>query len=897
MLDEQQFGDWCRKLGLSAQAENVIRQIRSSEPARLVRSNRGNVSGRYPSRKMGITIQFESHRNELAAIYDMEHCSTVLEFWDQPMPIKLKYRALSGRAVGVLHTPDFFVLRADSAGWEECKLEEDLRRLAESQPQRYCRTDDGKWCCPPGEDYARQFGLYYRLRSSAEINWVYQRNLIFLEDYLRAESAEISSEVEQSVRQSVSTQPGISLQELLRQDEAAIDAIYLLIATEKVYVNLNLAPLAEPGQVQVFADREVALAYAHINETGPRPSTHLIDLSCGALVSWDGRGWTIANVGERNIGLLGEGSAFMELSTEVFETLVRQAKITGLEAVTNSSQATVKELLVRAGPLDLTEANRRYKAIRPYLAKDKDAEANLPSRTIYRWLASYRQAERAYGNGYVGLLPRTSERGNRSLKLQEASRELMAEFITRDYESNKQKNKRSVYALLLRECEERGVMAPSYKTFAQAVGSRPHYEQTLKRQGARAAYIHEPFYFDLELTTPRHGDRPFEIVHLDHTELDIELICSRTGRNLGRPWASFLTDAFSRRLLAVILLYQVPSKVACMLTMRECVRRFGRLPQTLVVDSGREFQSAYFETLLACYECAKKTRPPAKSRFGSVVERLFGTTNTQFIYNLQGNTQSTRNLRQVTASVNPRDHAIWTLESLTLRLRQFAYEVYDTALHTTLGQSPREVFIQGLIRGGARGRRLIPYDEQFRMMSLPTTSKETATISPGKGVRLNYLYYWADAFRDPLVERTRVPVRYDPYDVGIAYAFVRKRWVRCISEHYRIFRGHSEQELLLAAAELHQRQRKMTSEGSITARRLANFLKSVEAEELLLTQRLRDAAVKQSLDLIESDSDLADTTKAIGQDSPYEGQGEMATNETSAESTSESDCRELLPDY
>ena len=113
----------------------------------------------------------------------------------------------------------------------------------------------------------------------------------------------------------------------------------------------------------------------------------------------------------------------------------------------------------------------------------------------------------------------------------------------------------------------------------------------------------------------------------------------------------FSDGRVSRRLLAVILLYQAPSKVACMLTMRQCGRRFGRLPQTLVVDGGREFQSAYFETLLACYECAKKTRPPAKSRFGSVVERLFGTTNTQFIYNLQGKTQSTRNVRQVTASV------------------------------------------------------------------------------------------------------------------------------------------------------------------------------------------------------------------------------------------------------
>jgi len=69
MLDAHQFDDWCRRLGLGPQAERVIRQIRSLPPARHVRSGRGNVSGRYPSRKMGVTIQFESHRNELAAIY------------------------------------------------------------------------------------------------------------------------------------------------------------------------------------------------------------------------------------------------------------------------------------------------------------------------------------------------------------------------------------------------------------------------------------------------------------------------------------------------------------------------------------------------------------------------------------------------------------------------------------------------------------------------------------------------------------------------------------------------------------------------------------------------------------------------------------------------------------
>lgn len=117
------------------------------------------------------------------------------------------------------------------------------------------------------------------------------------------------------------------------------------------------------------------------------------------------------------------------------------------------------------------------------------------------------------------------------------------------------------------------------------------------------------FYWELEFTTPRHGDRPFEVGHIDHTLLDIELVCSRTGGPLGRPWATLLIDAYSRRILAVYLTFDEPSYRSCMMVVRICVQRFSRLPETIVVDGGAEFSSTYFETLLAAFECTKKQRP------------------------------------------------------------------------------------------------------------------------------------------------------------------------------------------------------------------------------------------------------------------------------------------------
>ena len=88
MLSAHEVGGLCDRLGLSAEARATIETIRSSPPARRVRSAAGNVAVRYPSRKMGVTIQAESHRVELAGLYEYEHDQQVVEFYDQPLATK-----------------------------------------------------------------------------------------------------------------------------------------------------------------------------------------------------------------------------------------------------------------------------------------------------------------------------------------------------------------------------------------------------------------------------------------------------------------------------------------------------------------------------------------------------------------------------------------------------------------------------------------------------------------------------------------------------------------------------------------------------------------------------------------------------------------------------------------
>ncbi len=520
MLTQTQLTALYQQLGLSEVARAVVDKIRDSPPTRRVGSRRGNVSVRYPSRKMGLVIQAESHKNELAGIYEMEYDPDTLEYYDQPGPIQLIYPSKNGRSVTVRHTPDFFVLRSQSMGWEEWKTEAELIKLSEQQPHRYVRGVDETWSCPPGEAYAQPFGFFYRIRSSAEIDWVFQRNLRFMEDYLRDDCPEVNPAIVTAVIKLVQEQPGLNLTALRAQVEGVEpDSLYRLIVTDQIYCDLRAIPLTEPDRVKVYLNREIGQMY-RLAEGVSRPlGSSRLQVRIGERLLWDNRLWFMVNLGEQQHWLQAEDGRLVTLPIPIFENLVNQGAIKSEGAGEEPLCQAAQDILSQASLEDLQEANRRYQIIAPLL-KGQPADTTTPGRTRRLWLARYRQAEQAWGNGYLGLIPQRAKRGNRQAKLPVETDQLMTQFIETSYETLKQKSKRLVYGELVAECLQQGLVAPSYPTFCQQVGRRPRYEQLKQRQGPRAAYPYEPFYYELSQTTPRHGDRPFEIVHIDHTQLD-----------------------------------------------------------------------------------------------------------------------------------------------------------------------------------------------------------------------------------------------------------------------------------------------------------------------------------------------------------------------------------------
>lgn len=855
MLTSEKLNQWFYNHNFSEQSQKVLEQIRCSEPSRRVGGGKKNVSGRYPSRKMGKTIQFESHRNELAHIYKLENDDDVLEYYDQPLPIFLDYLSKSGRRNYHSHTPDFFVIRKNTAGWEECKTEQDLLKLRQDSPNRWCREDNGNWRCPPGEEYASPFNFYYIVRSSSEINSTFLRNFVWLADYFQSKPLKVDELVTSNVQTLVKTQPGISLSEIIDQvEEATIDDLNILIATNQVYVDLNTTFLGKPEQTEVFLNEEEAFIQAQITKVSPLTASNsfcTIKVKVGTSICWDGAIWEIVNTGERAVGLLTSGGKFIDLPNNVFENLFRDGKITGLFATEESNiNSEVEALLNEASTEDRKEANARYKAIEIFL---NGTSSNKPSRTQRRWITSYRKAENLYGRGFVGLFPRHRDKGWRREGISEEVRLLMEEHIQTFYENNKQPSIRHAYNSFKKLCNEKGYKPPSSESYRQAVRNRPLYEQVQKRMGNRAAYKEEPFYWYLyQEETPSHGDRPFEIGHIDHTEGDVELVSAimlnlgtdliwlEKNAGMGKVWVTLLIDAYSRRTLAAYMNFDPPSYRSDMMVLRICVQKYGRLPQIIVVDQGSDFNSTYFETLLAYFKITKKERPAAKPRNGSVIESFFGVADKEFWHQLKGNTKIMKNVRQVTKGVNPKNHAVWTLGKLYTYFCEYCYEIYDTCLHPALRMSPREAFNIGITRGGSREHILIN-EQEFKLLALPSPIETNGMRKvTQEGVKINYLYYWHSSFTR--IRNEKVKVKYDPFDITVAYAYVKGEWVKCCSRYLRELEGHSERELMIAAAELKKLNKLQNKQFTdITGKKLAEFFSRIEMEESALTPLWREA--------------------------------------------------------
>ena len=365
---------------------------------------------------MRFIVKPESHKVEFARVLQHEHDEDVLEYYDQPPSIPIEYLDKNNHLQRVNHTPDFFVFRYGSAGWEECKPQEELIRQAQQRPNRYRLDEKGQWRCPPGEAYAAKYGFTYRVWSSARLTGLPKVTGSILKTTTKTSSAYNClmrywrSFIRLLSRILVSSLPIFAL----RPRVSLPICINIAVARHDLYVDMNSYRLCEPERTPVFRDQKAALEHGY-GRDGPENSgleAHPVVIARGNKILLDSREWYITNDGPTEIILTCDDGEPFPIPRATFEKWVSDGKIVGAEQETYSSISDEgQERLKEARAVDSARAVFRNRVIHPEDYDDDEqiataeARAKVPKETKRTWRRWYREAEIRYGNGLLGLIP------------------------------------------------------------------------------------------------------------------------------------------------------------------------------------------------------------------------------------------------------------------------------------------------------------------------------------------------------------------------------------------------------------------------------------------------------------------------------------------------------------
>ena len=686
--------------GVTAAGLDYVRRVRSGEPTRSGDGRAGNVTGRYPSRKMGVTIQYESQTVEFAFVILCETDPGVREYFDQPEPLTLKYLSKSKHPVAHAHTPDFLVLSHKFVGLVECKAVTALPKLAANFPSRYLAAGDDGWRCPPGEAAAERYGLGYRVWTPAGLSPAYIDNLRFLEaEWGGSPRSFPDGDLERVLARARAT-PGLSLEELVHE-VGDPDLVYWCIFHRHVHVDLAAHFLSHQDRVRVFVDEHAAAAWSAAVASVPDPHQSAAD-------------------------------------------------------------DLARAVLKNHPPKALSVALDRFKIIRSAIEDD------LPSRALTgrgchtrrRWLLAFRKAKREGGIGLVGLCPRVHLRGNPTPRYPKETYDVLGEVADEQYENAINATAKAVYAVAQDRCSERRVPCVSYSSFLIFLKKRDSLRALARRQGVKAAAAAAPAFGPRD--PARQGQRPLDVVHLDHTELDVLVrVGPDTDAVTTRLWLTLAICAWSRCIVGYDLSFDPPAVAGLFTAYRDVLQRQDRMPNRTVVDRGPEFGSIAFHELCAACEIDNRQRPPGRPKAGAVIEKMFGTTNEQFVHNLCGNTQLLKNPRGMSREVDPAKHAVWRLRELDEALQRFLFDVYPRQPHGGLdGMTPHARFQQGLRTIGCG--RTIPDSPDLRFLLWPPSRRGTAMVDSRTGIVVEYIHYWHSEMCSAALRGKRVPVRVGP---------------------------------------------------------------------------------------------------------------------------------------
>ncbi len=426
--------------------------------------------------------------------------------------------------------------------------------------------------------------------------------------------------------------------------------------------------------------------------------------------------------------------------------------------------------IANASEDDWEIARRREAAVQSILASANIAaqvvrvasEAGVSSRTVFRWIAAYREQSRT-----SALLPKPMGPPNGSVRLDERVGKLIDEVIRDVYLTKVRAKKEEVVRMVVLRCTELGLKAPSRKpvlarlsVLDQAVVARAR----LQPSEAASLVDYVPGTYKVQ--------RPLEVIQIDHTLADVIVVDEQYRLPIGRPWLTLAIDVATRVIVGFYVSLEAPSSTSLALCLSmavlpkeqwlknrglECIWPIWGLPNAVHADNGADFTAAALRR--GCDEHGMKLilRPIANPHYGGHIERLIGTLMGR-VHLLPGTTGS-----------NPQDRGAYpaefearlTMAELEQWLALEICEQYHRRVHKGIGRSPLAAWDQEMSTGKFV-RSLPEQPDQFAISFLPFEQRKLRR----DGIHMFHIRYWDNVLPALIKPGTPFLVRYDPRNLS-----------------------------------------------------------------------------------------------------------------------------------
>jgi putative transposase len=404
-------------------------------------------------------------------------------------------------------------------------------------------------------------------------------------------------------------------------------------------------------------------------------------------------------------------------------------------------------------------------------------------------------------------------------------------ILTTYQEGNKGSKRMTPKQVFLRvqaKAHELGVKSPSHMTVYRILNpliEKQEKAKSIRSPGWRGSRLSVKTRDGSDLAVEYSN----QVWQCDHTRADL-LLVDQHGEILGRPWLTTVIDSYSRCILGINLGFDAPSSQVVALALRHAIlpKQYGAeyglhcewgtygKPEHFYTDGGKDFRSEHLQQIgvQLGFVCHLRDRPSE----GGIVERPFGTLNTELFSTLPGYTGSNVQKRPEDAE----KEACLTLRQLEQHLVRYLVDNYNQRLDARMGDQTR-------FQRWEAGLLAMPPLISERDLDICLMKQSRRSIQRGGYLQFENVMYRGEYLAGYAGES--VVVRYDPKDIT----------------RLLVYRNEGSKEVFLARAYAQDLEAEELSldEAKASTRKVREAGKAVSNRSILAEVRDRETFLTQ----------------------------------------------------